>query len=182
MEFSSISQHSLLTPSPISELGKAFRSFKKNAFRLEMLPAYDVPSEKEAFSAYLAREEKPLEFNESWYSILKESQNRQATVKRVRVIDNKTSYIDFEIDWGYKTSITFGESIKTITSKEVRKLSEETGLLFIKDFWIFDEERVFVMDYDFFGRFLGVLTADGKIAKLFQTLSQKLENSSQEFL
>ncbi|MQB05724.1 hypothetical protein DXT91_16535 [Agrobacterium tumefaciens] len=182
MEETPISQHLLLTPTPLSELGVAFESFERSAFRLEMLPAYDVFGEKEAFLAYLAGEENKIEFNEAWHSILKDSQRRNASVSRVRLIDERTPYIDFEIEWGYKNSVLFGERILTTTSKQIKDASFEAGLLFVKDFWIFDESKVFVMNYDFFGRFLGVLSADDQLKPIFNNFSRIIQSKSKEFI
>jgi len=180
MEASPISQHSILLPIAVSELGAAFKKFNNNAFRLELLPAYKVPSETDAFADFLAGREKPSGFNEGWNTILRESRDRNAQIHRVRLLEEETPYINFEIEWAYKTNLIHGEVIRKTTRQNLEEAAATNGLLFLKDFWMFDESAVFVMNYDFFGRFCGVMAAPDDLIPIFKGFSDEIRRSSQE--
>lgn len=180
MEASPISQHSLLLPVAVSELGAAFKKFQRTAFRLELLPAYNVPSESEAFADFLSGKEKPSGFNDGWNTILRESHDRNAQIHRVRLLEERTPYINFEIEWAYKTNSIHGEVIRKTTRQDVEKAAVTNGLLFLKDFWMFDETTVFVMNYDFFGRFCGIMAAPENLVPIFEGFSNAIRESSQE--
>lgn len=132
-----------------------FESFKQEAFRLETLPAYNIPSEQEDYKRYLAGAPLPSPDREhiEWIEVIKRATARGATFKRARIIPNPlTSYIKYEIDWGYLYNADAGEEIRLV---EEAALITNSQFNFKEDYWLFDNTIAVKMNYDSTGGFLG---------------------------
>ena len=129
-----------------------FDEFRVSAFRLETLPAYDVPEEQTDLESYLAGEPLPMSEDEEWLGFLSSAKDAGKAVQRVRLLPPKlTAYLRFEIEWGYVFNDRAGEDIRFVLprSEEADQWSSE------KDFWLFDDETAVVMDYDAQGAYIG---------------------------
>ena len=124
-----------------------FNSFKKNAFRVEILQRYNVDEEQEAYDFFLKNKKLPDWFWEDWCDIIKQAKTRWAKMQRVHLINFPIdSYISFELEV-YKKNIEAWEEIYYIPLEKF-----ETKIK--SDFWIFDDNTVLEMYYDKDGSFL----------------------------
>lgn len=134
-----------------------FATFVRSARRVELLPAYFAPDEQESFKQYLRGEPVDSEFNSAWHDILKKARTRGARVERLRAIpDSPTPYLCFEILHGYKHNATHGEQVSFVSHEA---LIRDAGIGALIDYWVFDDQRLYIMIYDFRGQFIGVLRA-----------------------
>lgn len=137
------------------EFSGLFKTFTKEAFRLELLQQFLVPQEVKSLMDFRSGMNPPKEYLTEWGSIIKNAKSRGAKMKRVRLIEEPiTEYIKFEILWGYKRNVANGEEIRYI--KESIYEAFKTNVPILKDFWLFDEKICCLMEYDLLGKFLGV--------------------------
>lgn len=170
-----------LRPHPLPDFGKHFSSCKKSAFRLELLSIYTVPEEEKAIALYLAGDpEPPADFNKEWIDILERANRDSVKFSRVRVIDGPlTDYIRFEFDWGYRKNIKFGEDIRFLMRDKIGPF--QTPVPVLKDFWLFDDQDCFLMEYDYYGRFLGVTKVPSEHVGSYITLVNEAKQASISF-
>jgi hypothetical protein len=120
------------------------KNFKASAFRLEALPAYSVPEEADMLMAF-RRGEAVLPDNHPWPKLVAAIRAAGKTIQRVRIVSDPLSdYERFELSL-YPHSAETGEDIRVTDDPNLR----------YADFWLFDDEAVFVLRYDKAGRFLG---------------------------
>lgn len=179
---SSIEAFESLEQVQLGEFGSYFSSFRKEAFRFEMLPVYDVPQEKEYIKKFQNGISCPADFNSDWLNLIKEAQVRGSHFTRVRFVplQHITPYLQFEINWGYKRSSATGESIFILNDKTLDPYSQVVPIL--NDFWLFDQAECFIMYYDQVGRFLGVNRVPKKDVALYTNLANFLLENSTPFL
>jgi hypothetical protein len=170
-EFQSVAQ---------SEFGANFDTFKSSAFRLEQLSLYSVEEESTAFEAYKSGKEIPRQFNSEWNTLLSEAAVAGKVIERVRVIDGPlTTYQTFEILMAYRTSVTLGEDIRFLLRSEIDHY--ETFIPVNRDFWLFDNEKCFLMEYDYVGKLLGISQVPHKYVHHYLKLKNELVNRSIDF-
>ena len=160
---------------PLAEFGAEFDTFKREAFRLEGLQVFDVPEEKESFARFqLDRKAQPPDgLNEEWHQIIRKAAQRGAIMKRLRIaILPLADYLLFEIAWGYSRSVEEGEAISILEVGCYADVPVQND--FLKDFWLFDDSRGYVVDYDLRGRFLGVWKADTELVALLRDTKETL--------
>lgn len=167
-----------LEPVDIEEFSQSFADAKENAFRLEMLDQYTVPGEFEHFQNYLAGKTVPNDFNIDWLELIKKCRANGVHFQRVRFARSPFSqYLKFEVSWGYTRSIKAGEDIKVITSEDLPEFSQKVPIL--KDFWIFDSSKCFILEYDIIGQFLGINKVPNEYIESYSQLAKELTNTSE---
>jgi hypothetical protein len=125
-------------------------NFKESAFRLETLPAYSIPEEADMLAAFRRGENVQLSEDHPWPPLVRTQCGAGKTMLRVRVVSQPlTVYERFELSL-YPHSIAVGEQIH-IAQRDVMPGSHVTT-----DFWLFDNESVYLLRYDDNGKFLGV--------------------------
>jgi hypothetical protein len=125
-----------------------FRSFKREAFRLETLPQYLVPQEHDAFTAFKETGAVPVINDEpgGWQDTIRRAYARGARMRRVHVVTEPLSdYLRFEFTC-YVPNVDAGEEIRILDLGK-------TGPLNLPDFdfWMFDEAEVVHMMYELDG-------------------------------
>lgn len=160
-----------LTKIDLPDYAPEFASFT-TAKRLEILPAYNVPSEQAAYASYLESRTFDPSFNASWHGILDRAKARGAAVSRVRIApSSSSSYFDFE-KVAYKDNCGRGERILTVAEADFRKrLGAEIPAV---DFWLFDDTRIYFLSYDWRGSFLGVCRGDEQACADYRELFDDL--------
>lgn len=158
---------SMTTPSemlshriPDSEFGQLFAGYAKSAWRLELLPQYLVEFERAPFQAFLNGEPVPphptgewWKVHEDWMGTIREAVAQGKSIGRVHVIPSElTPYLRYEIEWGYVFNASAGDDIRFIDRANV---TPEMARVFVNDFWIFDDTKVVLCDYDADGRWIG---------------------------
>jgi hypothetical protein len=132
-------------------LGELFDSFEREAFRLETLDDYSNSGNVDAYRRYLAGEPRPDDYNEGWVREVRAATSAGKRVYRVHVLSRPlTSYLRFELGWGYRKNATGGEEFFILDTTGKANPLDGVG-----DFWLFDDEDVAAMGYDESGRFLG---------------------------
>lgn len=133
-----------------------FNSFKKYAFRLELLQSYSVAKEKEWYSHFITHGILLEEKNNERHSIIKKAKNRWAKMDRIHILDFPLSkYIQYEIEV-YKWNINCWENIYFINKLEYNNIIKN-------DYRLFDDEIVLIMQYDINGNFIWYKTITNDI-------------------
>ncbi len=139
--------------------------FDTEAFRYEVLSAYDVPSDGGDVARYLAGEPGPTG-GQAWRDWIRAQIQRGAAVRALRVLHEPPGdYLRFELEWGYLPNIAAGMQARVL---DLTEQSAPPGFLH-EEFWLLDGERVAVMRYDDAGRFLHADTVEGPAAQQYRT-------------
>jgi hypothetical protein len=86
--------------------------------------------------------------------------------------------VRFEVLWGYRFSVPAGEVVRTVRDYP-KFVTIGAASIAVKDFWFFDEELAFVLDYDDRGRFRRLLkVADTALPAFVALKSRLLEGSA----
>ncbi len=72
------------------------------------------------------------------------------------VPESFSSYVNFELEWGYRFNVEAGESIRVISESDVKQLNGTIP----PDFWVFDSQRVAIFEYSPSGEWLGAKILD----------------------
>lgn len=135
-----------------AEFGALFDRFQHSAFRLETLPAYDVPEEAEDLASWRAGRSQPERSvrTSPWLARMAVTTAAGRSWQRVRLVSSPpTEYERYEFG-GYVESQACGE--------EIRVALRAPALVAAGDFWLFDVGTpgacAAVMHYDPDGRYL----------------------------
>jgi hypothetical protein len=149
-----------------AEFADQLRSFNREAFRLELQPAYSEPDEHDTVARFLAgHAQAPTEVLglRAWFELVAELTGQGRRFQRVRVHDDPlTDYQRWE-RWIGAWNVAAGEQIHYLT----RRRAHEIGLLPAAgnlDWWLLDFQRLIVMHFDDKGhRVRTELTTNSKI-------------------
>lgn len=121
-----------------------FRDFRRSAWRLELLPQYLVPQERDAFAAFRAGAPRPAGLGDEWHATIRAARADGRSIGRVHVLTPPLSeYLRFETQWYYPYSVEAGEDVRILDLSR----TPDPGLPPF-DFWLFDEQRVVAMLYE----------------------------------
>ena len=136
-----------------AELDPYFDDIKREAFRLEALPAYAVDAESAGLSAYLAAEPfQKSDAGQAFNEFIRDQVEAGVTWHRVRVVRGPlTDYERWECEWGYAVSEEFGHRTFILDLSETVNPPGRPGY----DWWMLDERVVLRFHYDDRGAFLG---------------------------
>jgi hypothetical protein len=133
-----------------AEFGGQLRSFKHEAFRLELQPAYSEPDEHDTVATFLAGHPQPpteVPGLRAWFEQVADLTGQGKRIQRVRVHDDPpTDYQRWE-RWIGEWNTAAGETIHYLT----RQRAHEVGLLPAAgnlDWWLLDFQRLIVMHFD----------------------------------
>jgi hypothetical protein len=145
-----------LRPLCLDSFGELFNTMKASAFRLEALEYFSIPEEVEEISLYRGGQKAPpIGSNQDWLDTVSKATQRGVDFRRVRLVKEPVhDYLKYEIAWGYRLNVPAGEKVSCIMYSTEPVF--ETQVPIFKDFWLFDDEHCFLMEYDLLGRFLGV--------------------------
>lgn len=122
-----------------------------SAFRLETLPVYDMPGERDEFALHMAGERPPPDLHYRWLDTVAEGVKAGKLFQRVHVVTSPLSdYLEYEFAWGYVFNVRAGEDIRILDLAR----QGDPGLP-AQDFWLFDDMTVVRMDYTEHGVQLG---------------------------
>lgn len=140
------------------EFGAVFdSSFRRSAFRLEVLDRYAVAAEAEPFRRFLAGEPQDPAWREPYKEFVRTALRDGKRIARVHVVREPLSdYLEFELTCGYPANVAAGEDVRVL-----RRTSWPHLRLPDHDYWLFDDRVAAVMIYDQAGGFLGAdVTSD----------------------
>jgi len=136
----------------MADLSTSLATCKHSAFRLETLPVYAVPQEAEWIANFLRDGSLPevSPDNHPWLRLVAQARRAGRQMRRVHIITPPlTDYLRFELSM-YRFSVAAGEDVRIADCAVSPELAQLTH-----DFWLFDNQTVFLMDYDHEGHFLG---------------------------
>ena len=149
--------------------------FKKSARRLEALPYYDC-GEKVLTERFMRGEIFEDKEHQEWCKSLREWASAGMTVERVRVFPaTPGDYNLFELE-AFKQSWLAGEKIYYAQEADFAAAKKDCGAKELQDFWLLDDEKVLLMNYDEDNDFVGCKLASENIDKyieLYQQISEK---------
>lgn len=139
-------------------LEEGFKKFKYDAIRIETLPKYNIPEEKEALENYSRGQVPDFSFLKNWHDYLDGVIATGRNSRRIRLLSNKlTLYEKVELN-AYRLNIKHGEQIRIIKRSKAAKMT---------DVWIFDNSQTFKMVYDPSGAYIGSRLLSQKDARPF---------------
>lgn len=151
--------------------GAEFSSFA-SAKRLELLPAYNVPSEGDALRKFIESGELEETFNSGWHKILRDASTRGASVQRLRAVSAPPSdYLRFEL-MAYDVNARHGEEIRLLDASALFAAAEPYAPLL--DFWVFDDSRIYFPIYDARGTYMGPLRGDAEACHDYSAFFDRL--------
>lgn len=145
-----------------------FASFKVSAKRLETLPLYCI-TENSEFAEYQSFiNNKPIKgfANQDWLDSLIAWTKEGKKIERLRVLPTSPSqYVEYETKWCYPRNKKAGEKVSFLEEKIYNQISKKHKIN--ADFWIFDDSKVILMQYDCNGAYLGAKLLSDKEAKRY---------------
>lgn len=136
----------------MTTLGEMFGTFTRSAWRLEGRDTYRVAGEEERIAAFLRGEPllRKTRENNGWIATVEDAVARGAWIGRVRLVGHPiTDYTRFEFA-AYPDNVAAGEDVQVLD-----RVALDPSWSGVPDFWLFDDETVFVQHYDDEGHFLG---------------------------
>ncbi|MFG2692167.1 DUF6879 family protein [Kitasatospora sp. NPDC048407] len=120
-----------------------FRDFEREAWRLETLPAYNVPQEAEEIRAFKAGERiDPRTHSNSYTEDLRRVRREGKSKGRVHIVTRPLSdYLLYEFMY-YEAHAMAGEEIRIMDVT-----GRSNPLVGVPDFWMFDKREVVLMNY-----------------------------------
>ncbi|MEK6846213.1 MAG: DUF6879 family protein [Nanoarchaeota archaeon] len=158
----------------ISLMEEAWKSARKNIFRLEAIPEYNIPEDLVSFKKWKQGKSDLDEASKKWLENLSKTGWRGVRMQRVRVVSLPLSeYIKYEIDF-WKYSIKNGEEILFLEDKKYRTAIQNIDFE-LRDFWMFDDKVSIIFHYDETGDFVKEEpVADQRVIKKHLELKQKM--------
>lgn len=121
-----------------------FRDFRSEAWRLETLPAYNVPQEAEEIRAFQAGERiDPHVHTNDYTDDLRRLRGEGKAKGRVHIVTRPLSdYLRYEFMY-YRPHAWAGEDIRIMDVTD-----RPNPLAGVEDFWMFDKSEVVLMRYE----------------------------------
>jgi hypothetical protein len=124
------------------EFRALFDGVTRSAWRLETQFVYREPNEREPLHRFLSGEPDDLSWFTGWLDRIRLATAGGIRFGRVRVLsDPLTDYLRFELSIT-PPAVQAGEDIRVLPAHRARELG-----LPAEDFWLFDDERVALMDF-----------------------------------
>ncbi|MFD9790925.1 DUF6879 family protein [Streptomyces sp. NPDC059070] len=121
-----------------------FHDFQSEAWRLETLPAYNVPQEAEEIRAFQDGERiDPHTHSNEYTEDLKRVRREGKSKGRVHIVTRPLSdYLRYEFMY-YRPHVWAGEDVRIMDVTD-----RPNPLAGIQDFWMFDRREVVLMNYE----------------------------------
>jgi hypothetical protein len=141
------------------EFGRLFTDVRRSWFRLETLQRYDAVYEREDFAAFV-RGEPVTTTPGPWQAMIREHVAADRQLARVHVIEEPpTDYIRYELA-AYQLNFEAGEDVRLLP---VRRGTWPESIP-RHDYWLFDDQHLWLMDYNATGAFVETRLVDDPIA------------------
>lgn len=130
----------------IDEFRKMTRDFQHSAFRWQTLDDYRGPAETKSLATYLSGVPKPPDHNARTYELARERVAQGMTMLTVKLIRRPLSdYHRYYVEWIIPDMLAAGWEQRIIDNPD-----RDLGLPDF-DYWLYDDSRVVVLDYDEYG-------------------------------
>jgi hypothetical protein len=138
--------------------GRLFTDVRRSWFRLETLQRYDVPYEHDELARFL-RGEPVTTAPGPWQAMIRDHVAAGRELARVHVIEEPlTDYVRYELH-AYSPNVDAGEDVRLIP---IRRGAWPPGLP-RHDYWLFDDARLWFMEYDPDGAFEAARLVDDPV-------------------
>lgn len=147
-----------------------FRTFRHQAFHLEVQDSYHTPDEAAPFQRFLNGEPDDFAWHQPWLKLVREVTGTGKRIRRVRVVT--VPHVEYT-RWGLTVAphnIAAGEDIRWLPRHliDARELSSD-------DYWLFDDETVVFTVFEPGGRFAGgAATTDPVIVEYCRTVRDRV--------
>jgi hypothetical protein len=137
-----------------ADFAAALATFEHTAFRLELQPAYQEPSERDTVRRFVSGQPQPpteVDGLRAWFDQVSDQTRRGRRIERVRVHDEPpTDYQRWE-RWIGRWNVAAGEEIRYLARgrAHIIGLLPAAGVL---DWWLVDDARLIVMRFDQIGQ------------------------------
>lgn len=164
----------------LADFGRLFSEVQRSAFRLELLQQFIVEDEVDPFNKFKQGQKSPPPgFNKPWTDLISSYARKGISFTRVRYVTRPlTLYTQFEFAWAYLVNMDAGEQIKVVAGDGLPQFESPVPIL--KDFWMFDEKRLILMEYDVVGRFLGAKSVPAHLMTPYFKLVNEAKQVSQQ--
>lgn len=144
---------------------EAFETAQHSIFRLETLQYYAGDPNFDRFEAGEAWQD--TDSKRHWVDLVRRRAGQSVVMQRVHVVTEPwTDYVRFELTWSYPPNVEAGEDVRIITAA-----APWTG----PDFWMFDDQQLWLMNYDPAGFLTGVEDATASSTTLRACLTRKAQ-------
>jgi hypothetical protein len=128
----------------LEQLGRDFTNlFRNRVFRLLALDFYDAPNEHEPYARFLAGEPVDPAWRRPWQALVTAVLESGRAMQRVHVVGEPvTDYVRFSLLHGYPYSVQAGEDVRILGRARAENLALQG------DWWLFDDGRAAMLDYD----------------------------------
>ncbi|WP_149184953.1 DUF6879 family protein [Streptomyces sp. TRM49041] len=147
------------------EWAARFEGFQREAWRLETLPQYLMPQEREEFTAFREGTRiDPRSVSNEYTDRLRRQVAEGRSQGRVHVVTRPLSdYLRFEFSQYYAPHALAGEQIRILDVTE--RVNPLAG---VQDFWLFDHTDVVLMNYHPDGRQINREVYEGDAARFVE--------------
>lgn len=147
----------------MSRTAYLFEHYMQEAFRLELLPDYNIPSEQEGLKLFY--ETGHVQGNPDLVVYLEDAKakiQKGAAHRRVRILDVPINdYQRYEILVSYRVLADMGGDMLFIDRPDFEThIAPQFGDIPVQDFWMFDQSSVALFDYTSDGQWLGAKIID----------------------
>lgn len=137
------------------ELGAMFETYERSAFRMETHQIYTMPTEQPNIARFLAGEPKPDSHNASWHELVRANVAAGKTMQRLKIVKRPfTDYTRYLMSWGVPGNVKAGEDYRILD------LTERNLGIPEQDYWIFDESKVVLLNFNADGTLIDRVFAD----------------------
>lgn len=134
----------------LDELLPLFEDFTASMYRLETLQSYDVAYERADVEAFLAGQAIDLAPG-PWQEMIRRHRRAGRQVQRVHVVvEPLSTYLRYEIATAYWRNAAAGEDIRLLSTVQ----GHWPQGVPTQDYWLFDDQDLWTMEYDTDGRFV----------------------------
>jgi uncharacterized protein DUF6879 len=151
-----------------------FRTFRREAFHLEVQDSYHTPDEAGPFQLFLNSQPDDFAWHQPWLSLVREATGTGKRIRRARVVT--VPHVDYT-RWGLTMApqnIASGEEIRWLP----RHLIDANDLS-TDDYWLFDDDTVVFTVFEPAGRFAGgAATTDPVIVEHCRTVRDRVWNAA----
>ena len=138
----------------MDELAQLLRRIERSAFRLETRSEYNSPGEAALFRAFFDGHPLPPRNPETdpWLRMTADSIDAGRSWRRVHIVERPLSrYLQFELI-GYLGNVLAGEDVRIASRHHRAEPLNELN----QDFWMLDDDAVYLMHYDHDNRLVDI--------------------------
>jgi len=163
----------------MSNLGQYIRSFRKSLFRLQARAVYSVGGEDEKNYRRFREGQVSLDVGDDgreWLRTIKGMTSEGRRWTNVQVLPSRlTPYLRYALQFGYVHYHASGAAVRFL----LHSAPGDVLSLANKDFYVFDDKTVILMEYDESGEFLGSeqMVSAAEIARYLSIRDQVLRYS-----